>query len=232
MQLAALLSVAQFSLARGDNFVMEGLRPVLSAYMLAFVVFLAAIRLDRPRSPPLAGIGLTSYSMYLFHGTVNAAVYRVLPLTGEFGDIATMLVCTGSTLLVSWLVYRTVERPMIALGRWISSKRDAALVPSSQLAETFHGRAEWNGSLAGAHAGLQGSTLHPSPDYRAVGHGAGRWLESEPSPPMSDIAVEAAREATASDKVVSAILGTAIATVMLSWFALLGYVGWKIAGAL
>lgn len=232
LQFAALLSVAQFSLARGDNFVMEGLRPVLSAYILAVAIFLVAIRLERPRSPLLAGIGLTSYSMYLFHGTVNAAVYRVLPLTGELRDAFTMLVCTGSTLLVSWLVYRAVERPMIVLGRRMSSKRDAALVLGSRLAGTFHRPVAWNGSLASAHAGVQSSALHSPPDYRAVGHCGGRSLESEPSPPLSDIAAEAARAASASDKVVGAILGTAIAAVMLSWFALLGYVGWRIAESL
>ncbi|AZO80995.1 MULTISPECIES: acyltransferase [unclassified Bosea (in: a-proteobacteria)] len=232
VQLAALLSVSQFSLARGDNFIMEGLRPVLSAYILAFAVFLAAIGLDRPRSPLLALIGLTSYSMYLFHGTVNAAVYRVLPLTGEFGDIATMLVCTGSTLLVSWPVYRAIERPMIALGRRISSNRDAALVPSSRLADTVQRRVEWNGTLVAASAGGQGSTPHPSPDYRAVRHGGRRSLEIEPSLLLPEIVAEAAREASASDKVVGGILGTAIVAVTLSWFALLGYVGWKIAESL
>ncbi|MCV9939492.1 acyltransferase [Boseaceae bacterium BT-24-1] len=230
-QFAALFSVSQFSLARGDNFVMEGLRPVLSAYMLAFVVFLAAIRLDWPRSSLLAGIGLTSYSMYLFHGTVNAAVYRVLPLTGQLDDIATMLVCTGSTLLVSWLVYRAVERPMIALGRRTSSRRDASLIPSSRIAGEFHGRPGWNRLVAATEAGIQSSVLHPASDYRAARHG-GRSLEMDPSPPPPDIAVEAAREMSVSDKLVGGILGTAIAAVTLSWFALLGYVGWKIAESL
>ncbi|RXT46364.1 hypothetical protein B6S44_26495 [Bosea sp. Tri-44] len=232
VQLAALLSVSQFSLARGDNFVMEGLRPVLSAYVLAFAVFLAAIRLERPRSPLLARIGLTSYSMYLFHGMVNAAVYRVLPLTGQLGDIATMLVCTGLTLLLSWLVYRVVERPMIKLGRRISSKRDVALVPSSRLVDTFHRQVEWNGALVAATAGGQDSAPHPPPDCRAVRHGGDRSLERPLDPPLSEIVAEAAREASVSDKIVGGILGTAIAAVTLSWFALLGYVGWKIAESL
>jgi len=34
------------------------------------------------------------------------------------------------------------------------------------------------------------------------------------------------------DRLVAAVLGTAIAAVTLSWFALLGYVGWSIAEAL
>lgn len=176
-QLAGVLSVAQFSLARGDNFVMEGLRPVLAAYMLAFAVFLAAIRLERRRSLLLARIGLTSYSMYLFHGSVNALVYRVRPLTGELGDIATMLACIGLTLALSYLVYLMVERPMIGLGRRMASPR--AVVP-----------------------------------------------------PLPDIAVATVPEHRGGDKLVSAVLGMAIAAVTLSWFALLGYLGWRIVETL
>jgi len=116
-QVVAVPSVAAFSLARGDNFIMEGLTPVVTAYVLAFVVFLAAVRFDRPRSALLARIGLISYSMYLFHWTVNVMVYRFLPFTGQISDVVTMLICTILTLLVSWLVYRTVERPMILCGR-------------------------------------------------------------------------------------------------------------------
>lgn len=218
-QLAALLSVAQFSLARGDNFVMEGLRPVLTAYLLAFAVFFAAIRLERPRSRLLGRIGLISYSMYLFHGVVNAAVYRVLPLTGELGDIATMLVCTALTLLLSWLVYLAVERPMIRLGHRISAKRNTPLVMSSQRAGALYAQTEGSGPFAISPAGMDGSMRHPPSDYRAV-------------PPLSDIAVGAAPEAPASGRLVGAILGTAIAAVTLSWFALLGYVGWAIVESL
>jgi peptidoglycan/LPS O-acetylase OafA/YrhL len=228
-QLAALLSVSQFSLARGDNFIMEGLRPVLSAYLLAFAVFFAAIRLERPRSSLLARIGLTSYSMYLFHGTVNAAVYRVLPLTGQFADIATMLACTGLTLLVSWLVYRMVERPMIALGRRISSKPDTRLAPSSCRAAKLDREAEWSGPLAAA---TQDPVPHPPPNYRGVRPADGSSPVTEPSPLLPDLAVEGTRKAPASDTVASTILGTALVAASLSWFALLGYVGWKMAGLL
>jgi peptidoglycan/LPS O-acetylase OafA/YrhL len=118
-QFAALLSVADFSLARGDNFIMEGRAPIVTAYVLAFVVFLAAVRFGRPHSPMLARIGLISYSMYLFHGSVYAAVYRFLPLTGQISDIAVMAICVALTLTLSWLVYRMVERPMMMFGRTI-----------------------------------------------------------------------------------------------------------------
>ena len=128
-QVVAVPSVAAFSLARGDNFIMEGLTPVLTAYALAFVIFMAAVRFDRPRSLLLSRIGLISYSMYLFHWPVNITVYRVLPLTGQIGDIATMLICSGLVLLVSWLVYRLVERPMIMFGRAIVLRHGVASRP-------------------------------------------------------------------------------------------------------
>jgi peptidoglycan/LPS O-acetylase OafA/YrhL len=116
-QIVAVLSVSDFSLARGDNFIMEGRTPVLTAYALAFAVFLVAVKSGRPHSLLLARIGLISYSMYLFHGSTNAAVYRFLPLTGQLSDIAVMLLCIVLTLAGSLLVYRLVERPMIVLGR-------------------------------------------------------------------------------------------------------------------
>lgn len=218
VQLAALLSVAQFSLERGDNFAMEGLTPVLAAYLLAFAVFVAAIRLERPRSRLLAWIGLTSYSMYLFHGVVNAAVYRVLPLTGELGDIATMLVCIALTLLLSWLVYLTVERPMIRLRRRLSSGRRDPLIASSRPADAFHGRADRSGSLALSQAGMAGAMLH-----QASGDGAVT---------PANIAGEAGGKPPANDMFVGAILGTAIAVATLSWLALLGYVGWRVVETL
>jgi peptidoglycan/LPS O-acetylase OafA/YrhL len=194
-QLAAVLAVSPFSLARGDSFIMEGLKPVLGAYLIAFAVFVAAVRLERPHSVLLARIGLISYAMYLFHGQVNAAVYRALPLTGRFSDLAAMLLCIGLTLALSWLVYRMVERPMIQLGRRIASRREDAAHQAS------------NPPVEGEGRGEQGNSQATAP-------------------------VEVDRGARTSDRALTTIIGTAIASVMLSWLALLGYVAWKIADLL
>ena len=228
-QIAGVLLVARFSLARGDNFVMEGPRPVLGAYMLAFAVFLAAVRLERPRSRLLARIGLVSYSMYLFHGMVNAAVYRALPLTGELGDIVTMLICTGSTLVLSWLTYLMVERPMIALGRRLSPKHKALPVGASQQAGGPDGQAERSHPGASYHSGTPNSVLRSRSSDRAIRHEDGRSPGTTPSPVPVDVTVEAASKTHANDRLLSALLGTAIVAVALSWFALLGYVGWRVA---
>jgi ABC-type sugar transport system ATPase subunit len=107
----------------------RGVSIVFISHALAFVIFMAAVRFDRPRSLLLSRIGLISYSMYLFHWPVNITVYRVLPLTGQIGDIATMLICSGLVLLVSWLVYRLVERPMIMFGRAIVLRHGVASRP-------------------------------------------------------------------------------------------------------
>jgi len=226
-QFAVVLSVAQFSLARGDNFIMEGLRPVLAAYVLAFAIFFAAIRLQRPRSLLLARLGLISYAMYLFHGTINAFVYRVLPLTGGLGDMATILACTGLTLAVSWLVYLMVERPMMRFGRRIS-RHVTPPAPASWRADALGREAGWNGALAVSRAGNEASVLHPSPDYRAVRYADGSTRLWEAAPTLADLAVDRVEETRISDRLVGALLGTAIAAVTLSWFTLLCYVGWTI----
>ncbi|MCJ2105204.1 acyltransferase [Methylobacterium sp. E-041] len=115
----AVLLVADYSLARADLFVIDGRIPVMSAYALAVATFWIAVRARRPRSM-LARIGLISYAMYLLHGSVNVAIYRLMPLTGSMPDALTMAICTLSTLVVSWMVYMRIERPMIRLGRRLS----------------------------------------------------------------------------------------------------------------
>lgn len=118
----AVLLVADFSLARADMFIIDGRVPVLSAYALAVATFWIAVRADRPRSMLLAQIGLISYSMYLLHWSVNNALYHFMPLTGSMRDVVTMIVCTLSTLVVAWMVYRLVELPMIRFGRHVSKE--------------------------------------------------------------------------------------------------------------
>jgi peptidoglycan/LPS O-acetylase OafA/YrhL len=131
----AVLLVADYSLARADLFVIDGRIPVMSAYALAVATFWIAVRARRPRSMLLARIGLISYAMYLLHGSVNVAIYRLMPLTGSMPDALTMAICTLSTLVVSWMVYMRIERPMIRLGRRLS-QGSADRIPRADVVAT------------------------------------------------------------------------------------------------
>lgn len=132
---SAVLLVADYSLARADLFVIDGRIPVMSAYALAVATFWIAVRARRPRSMLLARIGLISYAMYLLHGSVNVAIYRLMPLTGSMPDALTMAICTLSTLVVSWMVYMRIERPMIRLGRRLS-RGSADRIPRADVVAT------------------------------------------------------------------------------------------------
>lgn len=74
--------------------------------------------------------------------------------------------------------------------------------------------------------------LHPPSDYRAVRRGDGPLPAREQGLPLLDIPIGAIPSTHPGGRLVSAVLGIAIAAVTLSWFALLGYVGWKIAESL
>jgi hypothetical protein len=63
-------------------------------------------------------VGLRGFSYWWLLSNV------LLPVELTVSDIAVMLICVALTLMVSWLVYRTVERPMIMFGRTIVLRRE------------------------------------------------------------------------------------------------------------
>lgn len=125
LQVSAVYALSDFSLARGDRFIISGALPMLAAYVAAILVFVTAIRSDRPRVAVLVRIGAISYSIYLFHGIIDPLVYRVMPLSGAWIDLATMAVCIAATIAFSALVYLLVEKPMIRQGRHIARQMAA-----------------------------------------------------------------------------------------------------------
>ncbi|WP_244491010.1 acyltransferase family protein [Paramesorhizobium deserti] len=131
VQFAALMAIGSFSLERGDSFFIIGKAPIIYAYIAAFVLFIASVRLGKPHSPALSLIGAISYSIYLFHGPIALIVYHYIPLTGEYRDLLVGFASLTLTFLFSWLVYRFLETPMIALGRKMSNPPQTPLVPQS-----------------------------------------------------------------------------------------------------
>lgn len=121
VQLNVLLAIGDFSLARDDGFFQLGKQPIIVAYVLAFAVFILAVRSGRPSSPLLSQGGAISYSIYLFHGVAALLVYAFLPLTGGWSDLWIGSASLALTMLLSWCVYTWLETPMIALGRKVAS---------------------------------------------------------------------------------------------------------------
>ena len=126
VQFNVLLAIGDFSLARGDGFFLLGKLPIIAAYILAFTVFILAVRTGKPSSPLLSQGGAISYSIYLFHGVAALLVYSVLPLTGGWSDLWIGLASLALTMLLSWSVYTWLETPMIALGRKVASRTGSA----------------------------------------------------------------------------------------------------------
>ncbi|MBZ3694139.1 acyltransferase family protein [Phyllobacterium calauticae] len=121
VQFASIAAVSDFSLGRDDGFVITGLQPVLGAYGLAAVVFIAAVSSARPNFAFLSFIGQISYSIYLFHWIVCTLVYRVFPLTGQWSDLLVMSLCVLLAILVSWAVFVVVEKRMINFAKWLTA---------------------------------------------------------------------------------------------------------------
>lgn len=121
LQLIAIFILSDFSLARGDGFVLINGQNIITAYVAAIILFAAAAVTMRPHSTVLAATGKISYSIYLFHWLVCSIIYSYLPLTGEWHSLAIMALCIGATLVVSWGVYNLVEKPMQRLGKHIAN---------------------------------------------------------------------------------------------------------------
>ncbi|RCS22458.1 acyltransferase [Phyllobacterium salinisoli] len=131
VQFNALLVIGGFSLQRGDSFFMVGKAPIILAYIAAFALFIASVKIGKPHSRTLSFVGAISYSIYLFHGPIALIVYHYAPLTGGYQDLLIGLACLVLTFVVSWLVYRLLETPMIALGRKVGSSLQGQLVPQN-----------------------------------------------------------------------------------------------------
>ena len=78
------------------------------------------------QSAPLRGIGTFSYSIYLIHGPVLMMLYRLIePLDLSEGWRAVFMFAAAPSIavLVAWLFYRTVERPLLPMNHAKKTRR-------------------------------------------------------------------------------------------------------------
>ena len=106
----------------------RGYGPIYAALIAAAVAGLA-MRPSVPvlSSPVMLWIGRRSYAIYLFHSEairiVTKATERLGFGGGEFGGLVIFAGALTVSLAVAEAVHRTVEKPLIRLGRTVSERR-------------------------------------------------------------------------------------------------------------
>jgi peptidoglycan/LPS O-acetylase OafA/YrhL len=91
---------------------------VWAVFILGYLPFVE--RLPAPITSALAAIGGTSFSIYLLHMTVVAALLQTGPVAfgwgaGKDAFLNTLLFILPATLTISWLSFRMIEAPFLRL---------------------------------------------------------------------------------------------------------------------
>ncbi len=127
LQLVAAFVAAGYALETEHGFAAYSVSGTLLAYGLGFAAFVAVAVLVPPSTRSLAHLAAISYSVYLLHEVVNAALGLVLPPTGGWLDLVGVGLSLALTLAAAQLVHAYVERPGMALGRQLLGGRPAKL---------------------------------------------------------------------------------------------------------
>jgi peptidoglycan/LPS O-acetylase OafA/YrhL len=125
---ATLWLVATYFGKLGSNFVVMYGFP--AALTVAGVLALERALRMRPSSVALL-VGDASYSLYLCHPFAQRAIYQALPTAAAASDSAVGLLCIAAAsvaaILCAIVIYRFVERPMLARLRRLSYRPSVAL---------------------------------------------------------------------------------------------------------
>ncbi len=95
-----------------------------SALLIASLVHRSGSVLIRGLSAaPLADVGLLTYSIYMFHRLAGHAVDEVFQKMHVETFWGELLATYAVSIVMCWLIYRGVEKPMIGLGRRFVGRR-------------------------------------------------------------------------------------------------------------
>jgi peptidoglycan/LPS O-acetylase OafA/YrhL len=119
-QMASVVLASDYALQTEHGFAAFSMTSSILAYVLGFGVFVAVAVFGRQDTRFLAHMAAVSYSFYLLHAEINAAVFHFLPLTGQWSDLIALGVGVALGVAVASVVYRLVEQPSMALGRRIN----------------------------------------------------------------------------------------------------------------
>jgi peptidoglycan/LPS O-acetylase OafA/YrhL len=108
-------------------------RVILSAVCIALVasIFVWNPSFDSPVMKPLAFFGEGCYSIYLLHPIVAIPVVFAASRLHMISTITSYCIAFVVTLLLSWLSFRFIEKPMIRTGRAVSARLIQGLRTSS-----------------------------------------------------------------------------------------------------
>jgi Predicted acyltransferases len=127
LQMVGAFIAAGYALETEHGFAAYSVSGTMLAYGLGFIAFVTVAVLVPPSTRALAHLAAVSYSVYLLHEVVNAALMQVLPPTGGWLDLVGVGISLALTLALAQLVHALVERPGMALGRHLLRAKPAEL---------------------------------------------------------------------------------------------------------
>ncbi|CAN5738992.1 acyltransferase [soil metagenome] len=126
--IGTLLLACPLAYSRDYGF-QESASRYIASYVAATTIFLFALKF-RWRNALLAFIGRISYSFYLLHTIVIAAVASYFsdarPVSERLSFLGFLIAAMAFTIVVSWISYRLVEMPAIEIGRALNKSTDSS----------------------------------------------------------------------------------------------------------